>query len=41
MASAPAPTADTLADALIADVVGFQQGRLHDDVALLVLEATP
>ena len=41
VASAPAPTADTLADALIADVVGFQQGRLHDDVALLVLEATP
>ena len=41
VASAPAPTADALADALIADVVGFQQGRLHDDVALLVLEATP
>ena len=33
VAAAPAPTADALADALLADVVGFQQGRLHDDVA--------
>ena len=41
VATAPAPTADALADALLADVVGFQQGRLHDDVALLILEATP
>jgi serine phosphatase RsbU (regulator of sigma subunit) len=41
VAAAPTPTADMLADALLADVVGFQQGRLHDDVALLILEATP
>ena len=41
VAAAPTPTADALADALLADVVGFQQGRLHDDVALLILEATP
>ena len=41
VAEAPTPTADALADALLADVVGFQQGRLHDDVALLILEATP
>jgi len=33
-------TIDALADALLAEVVDFQQGRLHDDVALLVLEAT-
>ena len=41
VATAPTPTADALADTLLADVVGFQQGRLHDDVALLILEATP
>jgi serine phosphatase RsbU (regulator of sigma subunit) len=41
VAGAPTPTAEALADALLADVVGFQQGRLHDDVALLILEATP
>ena len=41
VAAAPTPTADALADALLADVVGFQQGRLHDDVAMLILEATP
>ena len=41
VAEAPTPTADALADALLADVVGFQQGQLHDDVALLILEATP
>jgi serine phosphatase RsbU (regulator of sigma subunit) len=34
-------TADTLADALLADVVAFQQGALRDDVALLVVEAAP
>ena len=38
--SAPARTAEALADALLSEVVNFQQGRLHDDVALLVLEAT-
>ena len=27
--------------ALLDDVVGFQQGRLRDDVAILVVEATP
>jgi serine phosphatase RsbU (regulator of sigma subunit) len=41
VAAAPTRSAGTLADMLLADVVGFQQGRLHDDVALLVLEATP
>jgi len=40
VSSAPSWTADALADALLAEVVDFQQGRLHDDVALLVLEAT-
>jgi len=40
VSSSPARTADALADALLAEVVDFQQGRLHDDVALLVLEAT-
>jgi serine phosphatase RsbU (regulator of sigma subunit) len=32
-------TADDLADAVLADVVGFQRERLRDDVALLVIEA--
>jgi serine phosphatase RsbU (regulator of sigma subunit) len=40
-ASVTPPTADAVADALLADVVGFQQGRLRDDVALLVLEVGP
>jgi serine phosphatase RsbU (regulator of sigma subunit) len=33
--------ADEIAAALLDDVVGFQQGRLRDDVAILVVEATP
>jgi serine phosphatase RsbU (regulator of sigma subunit) len=40
-ASVTPPTAEALADALLADVLGFQQGRLRDDVALLVLEVGP
>ena len=34
-------SADALAEALLADVVGFQDGVLRDDVALLVIEAAP
>ena len=41
VAAAPASTAEALADELLGDVVAFQQGRLHDDVAVLILEATP
>ena len=33
-------SADAVADALLADVLTFQQGILRDDVALLVIEAT-
>ena len=35
------PAAGTVADRLLADVEEFQQGRLRDDVAILVIEATP
>ncbi len=35
------PTAETLAQALLAEVVTFQQGRLRDDVAILLIEAAP
>ncbi|GAA4692733.1 hypothetical protein GCM10023215_32370 [Pseudonocardia yuanmonensis] len=42
LVGAPGPwTADSLADALLADVVAFQQGTLRDDVALLVVEVAP
>ncbi|MBN9113315.1 MAG: SpoIIE family protein phosphatase [Pseudonocardia sp.] len=34
-------SAEELADALMADVVGFQHGVLRDDVALLVVEVSP
>jgi serine phosphatase RsbU (regulator of sigma subunit) len=39
--SASAGPADAVADALLEDVVAFQQGRLRDDVAILVVEAAP
>jgi serine phosphatase RsbU (regulator of sigma subunit) len=39
--SSPAGPADAVADALLDDVVGFQRGRLRDDVAILVVEVTP
>ena len=39
--SSTARQADEVAAALLDDVVGFQQGRLRDDVAILVVEATP
>jgi sigma-B regulation protein RsbU (phosphoserine phosphatase) len=32
-------TADTVAEALLTDVVAFQRGKLRDDVAILVIEA--
>ncbi|HEY0816491.1 MAG TPA: SpoIIE family protein phosphatase [Pseudonocardia sp.] len=35
------PTADEVADRLLADVEGFQRGLLRDDIAILVVEATP
>jgi serine phosphatase RsbU (regulator of sigma subunit) len=35
------PSAETVADELLADVEAFQQGRLRDDIAILVIEATP
>jgi serine phosphatase RsbU (regulator of sigma subunit) len=38
--AAAAGTADTVAAAVLDDVVGFQAGRLHDDMAVLVVEAT-
>jgi len=34
-------TAQDVADAVLADVVGFQRGRLRDDIAILVIEAAP
>ncbi|MCE0766222.1 SpoIIE family protein phosphatase [Pseudonocardia kujensis] len=41
-AGAPGPwTAAALADALLTDVVTFQQGVLRDDIALLVVEVAP
>jgi serine phosphatase RsbU (regulator of sigma subunit) len=41
LVGAPGPgSADALADALLADVMAFQQGILRDDVALRVIEAT-
>jgi serine phosphatase RsbU (regulator of sigma subunit) len=36
-----AGAADAVADGLLAEVVAFQHGRLRDDVAVLVVEATP
>ena len=39
--SSTAGSADALATELLADVVAFQDGRLRDDVAILVLEAGP
>jgi len=39
--SSGASSADAVADALLAEVTAFQQGRLRDDVAILVVEATP
>jgi serine phosphatase RsbU (regulator of sigma subunit) len=36
-----AASADGVADDLLGDVVAFQQQRLRDDVAVLVVEATP
>ena len=38
--SSPA-SADAVADNLLGDVIAFQQHRLRDDVAVLVVEATP
>jgi serine phosphatase RsbU (regulator of sigma subunit) len=38
VASAPDPTAETLAERLLTDVGTFQGGRLRDDVAILVVE---
>jgi sigma-B regulation protein RsbU (phosphoserine phosphatase) len=35
------PSAEAVADGLLADVETFQQGRLRDDIAILVIEATP
>ena len=39
--SSAAGSAEALAAELLADVVAFQDGRLRDDVAILVLEAAP
>jgi serine phosphatase RsbU (regulator of sigma subunit) len=39
--SAKHPSAEAVADGLLTDVEGFQQGRLRDDIAILVIEATP
>jgi serine phosphatase RsbU (regulator of sigma subunit) len=39
LARSPAATAEALADDLLGDVVAFQQGRLRDDVAILVVAA--
>jgi serine phosphatase RsbU (regulator of sigma subunit) len=39
--STTAGSADAMAAELLADVVAFQDGRLRDDVAILVLEAGP
>jgi serine phosphatase RsbU (regulator of sigma subunit) len=39
--SSTAGSADALVTELLADVVAFQDGRLRDDVAILVLEAGP
>jgi serine phosphatase RsbU (regulator of sigma subunit) len=39
--TAAAAQADEVAATVLGDVVGFQQGRLRDDVAILVVEATP
>jgi serine phosphatase RsbU (regulator of sigma subunit) len=35
------PCAEAVAGALLTDVETFQQGRLRDDIAILVIEATP
>ena len=34
-------TADEVADRLLADVDAFQHGQQRDDIAILVIEATP
>jgi serine phosphatase RsbU (regulator of sigma subunit) len=39
--SSAATSAEVVADDLLTDVVAFQQGRLRDDVAVLVLQVTP
>jgi serine phosphatase RsbU (regulator of sigma subunit) len=41
LGTSTAGSADALADDLLDDVVAFQQGRLRDDVAILVVEAAP
>jgi serine phosphatase RsbU (regulator of sigma subunit) len=41
LTATPHPTADAVAAALLDDVVAFQDGRLRDDVAILVLEVAP
>jgi serine phosphatase RsbU (regulator of sigma subunit) len=41
LCSSAAGPADAVADDLLTDVVAFQRGRLRDDVAVLVVEATP
>lgn len=35
------PCAEAVAAALLTDVETFQHGRLRDDIAILVIEATP
>lgn len=40
LASCSGRSPDAIADTVVADVVAFQDGRLRDDVALLVLQAT-
>ena len=35
------PCAEAVTAALLTDVETFQQGRLRDDIAILVIEATP
>lgn len=39
LASCSGESPDKLADTVVADVVAFQDGRLRDDVALLVVQA--
>jgi serine phosphatase RsbU (regulator of sigma subunit) len=35
------PSGETVADELLAAIKTFQRARLHDDIAILVIEATP
>jgi sigma-B regulation protein RsbU (phosphoserine phosphatase) len=35
------PSGETVVDRLRADIKAFQRARLHDDIAILVIEATP